>query len=141
MNRRGMTITELLVVTYLLSLFLLVGIPGIHSFIVRTKIRANLQLVYSVLNNARYQSIKRNVRVKVDLQDHTLYLKVKEGAYWRPFRHIELYEGIHISCNGSPVFHPTGRASPLCSFILDYKHLRYKISLSITGRLNVTRDP
>ena len=139
MNSRGFTVTELLVATYLLSLFLLLGVPGFKSFLARTRIRSNVQLVYSALNNARYQAIKRNVRVKVDLQDQTIFLKVKEGKYWHPFRYITLHEGIRISSNGSPVFHPTGRASPLCSFLLDYKHLRYKVSLAITGRLKVTQ--
>lgn len=139
MNKRGVTVTELMVVTYILSLLLLVGVPGIKSFMVRTRLRSNLQLVYSTLNTARYQAIKQNVRVKVDLQDHTLYLKTRVGEFWRPFRHINLYEGINVSSNGSPVFHPTGRASPLCSFFLDYKHLRYKVSLAISGRLKVSR--
>ena len=139
MNNRGLTVTELLVATYLLSLVLLLGVPGLNSFLARTRIRSNVQMVYSALNTARYQAIKRNVRVKVELQDQTIFLKIKEGKYWRPFRFISLYEGVHISSNGSPVFHPTGRASPLCSFLLDYKHLRYKVSLAITGRLKVSQ--
>lgn len=135
----GLTIVELLVTVVLASLLFLMGFTGFQWFQNNAQTTQAIRTVTSAFSTARYRAIQENRSVKCCLESGRLVLKKKENNRWLPFSHTKLAEELEVTMNASPVFLPTGFVSPLCSvFIKDKKH-RHKITLSIAGRIKVTK--
>ena len=96
-----------------------------------------MRTVTSALSTARYNAIRMNRSVKFCIEENRLLLKEKKGKVWETFLPFDVDEAVSITINSSPVFSPTGYVSPLCSIYLKNEHYRYKITLSIAGRVKV----
>lgn len=140
-RRQGFTLPELLLVILLLCLALWVTNGGYRSFVSRIRVNNALRVVTSALHTARYKAVSLNKRIKFSLESGSgkITLKEKQGKYWVEFMHFPLEEGVVFSSNASPVFRPDGGASPLCSVYVNNKNYSYKISLSMAGRIKVTK--
>jgi prepilin-type N-terminal cleavage/methylation domain-containing protein len=135
----GVTVVELLVAIAIFSLVLRMGFSGFRWFQDRSRISHTLRTVTSALNFARYQAIEKNRPVKICLEGKRLHLKNKSGGKWQTFTGFDLEENLAVSMNASPVFFPTGFVSPLCSVSVKHGKSEYKITISIAGRIKVTK--
>lgn len=135
--KTGMTLLELLVVTILLTMVWTIIVPTFSAFFDRARITHNVRKVTIALNTARYQAIWLNRKIKVDYDptNHSIALKKKINSRWRNYKYFSIHPDVSVSFNRGPVFSPTGTAAPLCSIYITYKDYRYKITISMAGKV------
>lgn len=138
-GQKGFTLIELLVILGIVSFVIMVGIPAFTSMTARWEASAGVRTVTAALYTARYNAVKMNRSVKFCIEDNRILLKEKIENAWESFWPFEVEESVRLSINASPVFSPTGYASPLCSIYVETDRYRYKITLSIAGRIQVTK--
>ena len=135
----GFTVAELMIASVLCGLILAFGISGFKAFQHQVRTRAAIRIVTSAFSTARYRAIELNRSVKVSSADNRLVLARKEDGEWQPLQDFRLPSGQAVTLNAFPVFFPTGYASPLCTAVVSNSRDQYKITLSIAGRIKVTK--
>lgn len=136
---RGFTFIESLVGLAVLTLLLTWSAPGIQSFFHRMTVTTGLRTVTVAFNSARYLSIGMNKRVKVSLSGRKILLMEMKNKKWEAFKDFELADDVNVSMNASPVFSPYGDVAPLCTVSVFCQGYRYKITISMAGRILVTQ--
>ena len=137
MNKKGLTVFELLVTVGVFSFLATVMVPGLQSFFVRMEIHAALRTVTSALSVARYTAIRDNQPVQVVVVPGRIQLSVDNGQGWQVSRIFALDEKVSVRANGSPVFSPLGYVSPLCTITLQRQKRIFRVVLSMFGRVKV----
>jgi len=137
MNKKGLTVFELLVTVGLLSFLVTVMVPSLQSFFVRMEVRTALRTVTSGLGAARCLAIRENRPVRAEVVPGRLQLSVDDGPGWRVIRSFALGEKLSISANSCPVFSPLGNVSPLCTITLNVRQRIYRVVISMYGRVKV----
>ena len=138
-NRSGFSIIEMLVAVTLCGLVLTVGFSGFKSFQHHTRTSNTIRTVTSAFGTARYRAIEHNKSIRVSLERNKMVLKLKGAEEWEPYLDFQLPSGQTVTMNASPVFYPTGYASPLCTVIIKNSRDEYRITISIAGRIKVTK--
>lgn len=139
LNNKGLTVFELLISLTIFSILIILGFTGFRSFQNKAHIYNTIRTVTSALNTARYKAIEENSSVKVILVEDRFFLKIKNNQDWKTINTFNLDEKTAVGMNASPVFYPTGYVSPLCSITIKNEKYSYKITLSIAGRIKVTK--
>jgi len=134
----GYTLPELLASLCIISVLLFHGIAGFSSFMRRAEIQNQLRAVSFSLSKARYDAIRQNRVMKISIKENIIYTQLKKHNRWELYSDLQL-KNVSASTNRSPVFHPDGMVSPLCSIYISNKYYSYKISISIAGRFKITR--
>ncbi|MCJ7524629.1 MAG: hypothetical protein MUP71_05315 [Candidatus Aminicenantes bacterium] len=137
MNKKGLTVFELLITVGLFSFLVTVMVPGLQSFFVRMEIHTGLRTLTSALSTARYLAIQNNQPVKVEIVAGSLQLSVDNGQGWQVTRSFALNDKLSVSANSRPVFSPLGFVSPLCTITLERQKRIYRVVLSMYGRIKV----
>lgn len=138
-SRNGFSVIELLIAVTLCGLVITVGFSGFKSFQHRTRTSNTIRTVTSAFGTARYRAIEQNKSIRVSLEHSKLVLKLKNAGDWKPYLEFQLPSGQIVTMNASPVFYPTGYASPLCTVIIKNSRDEYRITISIAGRIKVTK--
>ena len=78
----GFTLIEALVVLLVLSVMLLIGVPGLLAIQQRRALQSDAESISSLLRSARYEAIRRNrsLRVAVDLGERTLFIDADDDG-------------------------------------------------------------
>jgi Tfp pilus assembly protein FimT len=134
---KGITLLELFIALGIISLALTIMVPGFKSFFSRMEIHNGLRAMTSALSTARYKAIMMNKRVKFTIEGDKIVLKEEISNQWQAFMHFDLEEKVSYSINASPVFSPAGSVSPLCSIYVNNETYKYKITISMAGRIKV----
>ena len=137
MNKKGLTVFELLVTVGLFAFLVMAILPNMQSFFTRLEINTGLRTVTAALSTARYQAIKENQPVRVEVVPGRLLLSVDNGQGWQVMRSFELNNKLTVRANSCPVFSPLGNVSPLCTITLEKQQRVYRIVLSMYGRIKV----
>ena len=137
MNKKGLTVFELLVTVGLFSFLVTVMVPGLQSLFVRLEIHTALRTLTAGLNAARYQAIRENRPVRAEIVPGRLQLSVDDGSGWQVIRSFPLSEKLAIRANSRPVFSPLGNVSPLCTITLEARQKVYRVVVSMYGRIKV----
>jgi len=137
MNKKGLTVVELLVTVGLFAFLLMAVFPGMRSFFTRLEINSGLRMVTAALSTARYQAIQENQSVRVEVVPGRLLLSVDNGQGWRVTRSFDLDGKLKIHANSCPVFSPLGNVSPLCTITVEQQKKVYRVVLSMYGRIKV----
>jgi Tfp pilus assembly protein FimT len=137
MNKKGLTVFELLVTVGLFSFLVVVLVPGLQSFFVRLEIHTALRTLTSGLSAARYLAIQDSQPVRVEVVSGRMLLCVDNGLGWQVTRSFPLNEKLSIRANSRPVFSPLGFVSPLCTITLEKQKRIYRVVLSMYGRIKV----
>jgi Tfp pilus assembly protein FimT len=137
MNKKGLTVVELLVTVGLFAFLVMAIVPNMKSFFTRLEINTGLRTVTAALSTARYQAIQENQPVRVEVVPGRLLLSVDNGQGWQETRSFDLSEKLSIRANSRPVFSPLGNVSPLCTITLEKQKRVYRIVLSMYGRIKV----
>ena len=138
MNKKGVSVFELLITVCIFSLLIIMSVPGFEAFFSKIHINNGVRTVTSALNTARYRSIYMNKRVKFNIKGNKLLLMETKNGKWREFLSFKISDKLSVKINSSPVFSPTGSVSPLCSIFVKNSKYQYKITLSISGRIKTT---
>ena len=137
MNKKGVTILELLVAVGLFSLLVTVLVPGLGAFFSRLEVHTALRTVTSGLGAARYQAICDNQPVRAEVVAGKLLLSQDRGLGWQVIRSFDLGGKVDVQANSRPVFSPLGNASPLCTITLRKEQRVWRVVVSMYGRLKV----
>jgi len=137
MNKKGLTVVELLVTVFLFAFLLTAVVPGLQSFFARLEIHTGLRTVTAALSTARYTAIKENRPVRAEVIPGCLRLSMDDGHDWRVFRSFDLSEKLSIGANSRPVFSPLGFVSPLCTITLQRQKRIFRVVISMYGRIKV----
>lgn len=137
MNKKGLTVFELLVTVGLFSFFVTLTVPGLRSLFARLEVHAALRTLTSGLGAARALAIRDNLPVMAEVAPGSLQLSVDNGLGWQVTRRFPLSEKLDIRANSRPVFSPLGNVSPLCTITLETRHRVYRVVISMYGRVKV----
>jgi hypothetical protein len=135
----GFSVVELLIAVTLCGLVIMVGFSGFKSFQHHTRTSNTIRTVTSAFGTARYRAIEHNKSIRVSLEGSKMILKLKNAEDWQPYLDFQLPPDLAVTMNASPVFYPTGYASPLCTVIIKNSRDEYKITISIAGRIKVIK--
>ena len=93
-----------------------------------------------VLNSARFRAVFRSLKCRVRFGTDLCILDdwVEEFEEWRR-KDVIVLEGVQVSANNSPVFHPSGTVSPLATVTVSDGHETYAVTIAITGRIKVRK--
>ena len=138
MNRKGLTVFELLVTLSLFSFLATVMVPGMQSLFARLEMHTALRALTAGLNAARCQAILESRPVRAEIVPGRLQLSVDDGPGWRVTRSFPLSEKLAIRANSRPVFSPLGNVSPLCTITLESRQKMYRVVVSMYGRIQVS---
>jgi Tfp pilus assembly protein FimT len=137
MNKKGLTVVELLVTVGLFAFSLVAVFPGMRTFFTRLEINSGLRTVTAALSTARYQAIQENRPVRVEVVSGRLLLSVDNGQGWQVTRSFDLHGKLKVQANSRPVFSPLGNVSPLCTITLEKEERVFRIVLSMYGKISV----
>jgi Tfp pilus assembly protein FimT len=137
MNKKGLTVVELLVTVGLFAFLIVTVVPGMRAFFTRLEINSGLRTVTAALSTARYQAIQENRPVRAEVVPGCLRLSVDNGQGWEVVRSFALSDKLSIRANSRPVFSPLGNVSPLCTITLGKEARIYRIVLSMYGKISV----
>jgi prepilin-type N-terminal cleavage/methylation domain-containing protein len=135
---KGFTLLELMVVLVLLSLALTVTVPGLRSYFNRMEISTGLRTATVAIHTARFRAIRHNKRIKLKWLDGRFVLMEKPDRDWLTVYAFKPVRNISFSMSAYPVFSPYGSVSPLCSIYVENTRRRYKVTISMAGRVKVT---
>lgn len=138
MNKRGFSLLEIICTMMIILMLFSIGIPGITSFLRRTRLNFCLRSVTSAIHLARYTAVEMNRKIYLKVNNNQLVISKKRGSDWDTVHAIPKIRGARISMNASPVFYPTGLIVPLFSVSVEYEIWSYKIAVSFAGRIKVT---
>ena len=133
----GITILELLVGVMIGMMILTSSFSITTSFLSRIEISSAVTAITSYLNNARYLSLSESRKVRFKLSENEIQLQILDDHEWKNLRSTTIKGKLDITANASPVFSPTGSASPLCSIKVSNKNYCRIITLSFAGRIKV----
>lgn len=134
----GFSLMESLISLSIISFFISFSIINFKPFFSRIEFNTGVRNIVSSLNMARYRSIRTGRNVKFGLKNNSVRLLEKIGKKWVLYSSRRL-KNIKAETNSSPVFHPAGNVSPLCSITVGNRYYSSKISLSIAGRIKIRR--
>jgi prepilin-type N-terminal cleavage/methylation domain-containing protein len=94
--------------------------------------------IYTRLNYARYKAIYRGLKYKVSFDSNSYVLEKfdEHKSEWR-IEQRNFLDGVQVTANNSPIFHPRGTVSNLASIIVQNSRGQYRISIAISGRIKV----
>jgi type IV fimbrial biogenesis protein FimT len=69
MRASGFTLIEVMITLAVLSLLLMIGLPGMNTWLQNTQIRASAEAIQAGLQLARAEALRRNVSVRFQLVD------------------------------------------------------------------------
>ena len=139
-NKRGFSLTEVLVASFIVAIILGVASTSFLNLAPKYRLQSAVREINSRLNYARYKSIFEGVKVRIKFDQHSYAIETydEEQNEWKREREYFL-NGVTLKANNSPVFHPVGTVSNLASIYISNSWGKYKITLAISGRIKITQ--
>jgi prepilin-type N-terminal cleavage/methylation domain-containing protein len=141
MNKRtcGFSLIEVVISIAILGLIIALLSYSFTNQAPKYQLKKATWEIYSRLNYARYKAIYRGIKYKVSFESNSYMLEKFDNpkGEWRTEQRSFL-DGVTITANNSPIFHPRGTVSNLASITVQNSRGQYKISIAISGRIKVT---
>jgi Tfp pilus assembly protein FimT len=139
-HREGFTLVEAVMALALSGLLVLGGAQAVGRLGPKLRLQSGTWEVTSGLGQARFRAIMSGEPVRVRFLPSGFVLERRDAAAaaWRTARRSVL-EGVAVRANNAPVFHPQGTVSNLATITVSNSRGSYRITVAITGRINVIR--
>jgi len=139
-NRPGFSLMEALITISLLSMLTVLGSLSFQHAAPRIRLHNAAWEVNARLNWARYKAIYSGEKIKMVLEPdrYTVFAFDTVQNSWLPIQ-THILEGVVVSANNSPIFHPGGTVSNLATIVIGNSAGGYKITLAISGRIKLTK--
>lgn len=141
MNKRtcGFSLIEVVISIAILGLIIALLSHSFTNQAPKYQLKKATWEIYSRLNYARYKAIYRGMKYRVSFESNSYVLEKFDDpkGEWRTEQRSFL-DGVTITANNSPIFHPRGTVSNLASITVENSRGQYKISIAISGRIKVT---
>lgn len=140
MKRRGFTLVETLMALLLAGFLVYGGSVSFQRLIPKYRLQTGLWEVQSALSQARFKAAWQGRACRVRFEGQVCFLEVCDEASgaWRLGRAVRL-EGVEVTANNSPTFHPEGTVSDLATISLSNSRGAYKITVAISGRVKAVK--
>jgi len=135
MKSRGISIIEMLIYMFIISIVFVLGIRSFKAFKREAEISNAVRMVISSLNTARYKAVSDYDKIRVFQDNNKIFLQKKINNDWKSFSDFIIKGNITVKFNNFPVFSPLGSASPLCSILISSEYKKFKTTLSMAGRI------
>lgn len=141
-NRLGFSLLELVIAFSMLSLLTVFGSISLMRAAPKFRLHRAAWEVNSCLNWARYKSIYSGKKIKTVFEKDRFSFFTFDTPQnsWLPIQ-THIVEGVILSANNSPIFHPAGTVSNLATILIGNSAGGYKITLAISGRIKLTQVP
>lgn len=138
--KRGFSLTEAVIALSLLAIMVGIASTSFLNSSPKYRLKKAVWEINSRLNYARYKAIFDGVkiRIKFDKFSYTIEKYDENQSEWKKAKQCFL-KGVTLQANNSPVFHPRGTVSNLASIYISNSWGKYRISLSISGRVKIIR--
>ncbi len=136
----GFSLTEALVALFILGLVAALTSSTLQNLAPKYRLMSAVREIHSRLNQARYTAILEGRTVRLTFKSHSYTIEKydEDRKEWIPEKECFL-DGTTIQANNSPMFHPQGTVSGLASIYVSNSWGTYRITLSISGRIKVSR--
>ena len=154
-DKRGYTLTELLVVVATIALMVAIGAPAVVSQVAHTRVKRSARDVFTELNAARMNAISKNTKYRVeftlnastsipDTFKHARWNKT--ASAWEPDpgkSTVEINKGIDVTTPGASFnvdFFPNGTATAQSICIQNTSNASDNMKVTVqssTGRLEI----
>lgn len=136
---RGYSLIEVLIAITILGLIIALLAYSFTNQAPKYQLKRAAWEIYSRMNYARYKAIYRGMKYKMRFKSNCYILEKfdEHKGEWRTEQQSFL-DGVTITANNSPIFHPRGTVSNLASITIQNSRGQYKISIAISGRIKVT---
>ncbi len=135
MNRKGITLPEMLMVLSFISFLLGVSASLLQSLDANLKADQELHLLLSEINYFRYQALEENLSYRLSFNTNTLKIEKKINGNFILLKKIQFSNRTRISSNANPVFSALGFICPACTITYSRNKRYYILTLSSTGRI------
>lgn len=141
-NRPGFSLLETVIALSLLLLLTFFGSLSLKQTAPRIRLHNAAWEIHSRLNWARYKAVYSGEKIKTvfEADGYTLFAFDAVQNRWQ-FLQTHRLDGVSISANNSPIFHPGGTVSNLATILIYNSAGGYRITLAITGRIKLTKYP
>lgn len=139
-DRRGFSLAEVMVALFVLALVMVIASNSFLHLAPKYKLLNAVREIHSRLNYVRYMAIFEGTKTRVRFISYSYIIeKYNESEkLWRKEREYFL-DGVTLEANNSPVFHPQGTVSNLASIYIFNSWGKYRISISISGRIKALK--
>jgi Tfp pilus assembly protein FimT len=141
MSRKGFTLFETVLAMALAAFFAYAGTVSFSRFVPKFRLQRAVWEIESSLNQARFKAAWKGASIRVRFEESSRYaLEVydENAAAWRLDRAAAL-EGVAVTANNAPVFHPQGTVSNLATITVSNSSGSYKITIAISGRIKAVK--
>jgi len=140
MNRKGFTLVETVMALSLAGFLVYGGSVSFRQLIPKYRLQTGVWKVQSALSQARFKAAWQGRAHRVRFEGSLCLLEACDEASgaWRLSRAVRL-EGVEVTANNSPTFHPEGTVSDLATISLSNSRGAYKITVAISGRVKATK--
>jgi type IV fimbrial biogenesis protein FimT len=147
-NQLGFTVTELVIVTALISILAVIGIPSIMNEIPKYRLNGAARQIVGDLMEARMKATRLNRKVKIyftvgneykvcdDIDNNGTVDDCEGNAKIVNIQNN--FTGVTLSSNNNPIFNPRGTASNLATINVANSAGTKYITIAITGRVRVS---
>jgi len=137
---RGFSLFEALISLFIIGMIFALGSNSLFKHSPKHHLERAAWEIRSRLNQARYRAIFDETKFRVVIGKDFCALEkydVSQGKWGR----IEtgFLEGVDLTANNSPIFHPAGTVSNLASIYVSNPMGTYKITLAISGRIKTSK--
>jgi prepilin-type N-terminal cleavage/methylation domain-containing protein len=140
MNKRtsGFSLIEVMISMFILGLIIALLSHSFRNQAPKYQLKKAVWEIYSRLNYARYKAIYRGLKYKVSFDTHSYVIEKfdEHNSEWK-IEQLSFLEGVEVTANNSPIFHPRGTVSNLASIFIKNSRGEYRISVAISGRIKV----
>ncbi len=123
-------------------LAVLLAVAGSSFFHASNKYRLQRAIweIHSKMNYSRFKAVFYGTKFRVSFNSHgyTIERYDQDANSWKT-EHRNIFEGILVDANNSPIFHPEGTVSNLASITVSNVWGSYKITLAISGRIKTVK--
>lgn len=142
---KGFTVIEFMIVVVILAILVSMAIPSFESMMERQRLVNVTEAVYSDLQNARSEAVKRSLQIVVSIQDGCLTVadKLVSPTVVLSNTCMTMFPAISMSTNRSPIYfdrvrgitNPTGGGGTIT--LTSSSGLVAKVVISGFGRVRV----
>ncbi len=138
-NTRGFSLIEVVIALTILGLIIALLSHSFSNQAPKYQLKRATWEIYSRMNYARYKAIYRGTKYKVRFGSNCYVLEKfdEHKGEWKTEQQSFL-DGVTITANNSPIFHPRGTVSNLASITIQNSWGQYKVTVAISGRIKVS---
>lgn len=139
MNRRGVTLIELIIVMVIIAIGAVLVAPNIGAWLPNYRLKGASRDVVSTMRTAQMKAVSTNLPYRVSFTAGSYVLQRNTGGAWVDEGGAQsLPAGINVSTGFAPQFNPNSTASSGTVTLQNSKGARKTITVtSATGRINL----